>query len=140
MNWRKSAKWTVTIMVSAFSFITLVSSTMIAPALPALAKDLHINSSVESQLSLSIFVLSYALGPMFWGPLSEEFGRVRVLQLSNLWYLMFNTMCGFSQNKAELIAGRLLAGFGASAAQAVGFPYPSIHHRLTWADWRGHLE
>lgn len=91
---------------------------MIAPALDAIATEFRINSAVESQVSLSIFVLAYALGPLFLGPLSEIFGRVIVLQLSNLWYLAFNIGCGFCTSKSQMIAFRFLSGLGGSAPLA----------------------
>lgn len=69
---------------------------------------------------LSIFVLAYAIGPLFLGPLSEIYGRVIVLQLSNLFFLAFNIGCGFAQTKDQLIAFRFLSGLGGSAPLALG--------------------
>jgi MFS family permease len=43
--------------------------------------------SVLENMTLSIFVLAYALGPLLWGPLSELFGRLVILQVSNMWFL-----------------------------------------------------
>lgn len=68
---------------------------------------------------LSVFVLAYAVGPLFLGPLSEIYGRVPVLQIANLAYLVFNTACGGCKNKGEMIAFRFLSGFGGSAPLAV---------------------
>ena len=109
----------VTITFASYAFISPLSSTMIAPALDVIAKAFHIGSAVESQISLSIFVLAYALGPLFLGPLSEIFGRALVLQLSALWYLAFNIGCGFCTSKSQLIAFRFLSGLGGSAPLAV---------------------
>ena len=92
---------------------------MVAPALPAIARELKVTNSVEQSLILSIFVLAYAVGPLFLGPLSEINGRVIVLQLANLFYLAFNIGCGFAQTKGQLIAFRFLAGLGGSAPLAV---------------------
>ena len=78
---------------------------MVAPATNQLAAELGIHSSAIIALTTSIFVLAYggltfvrrfgsmsdlervAIGPLFLGPLSEIYGRSRVLQLANLWYL-----------------------------------------------------
>lgn len=60
-----------------------------------------------------------AFGPLFLGPLSEIFGRVRVLQIANLFFMVFNIACGFSQNTGQLLAFRLLSGLGGSAPLAV---------------------
>ena len=92
---------------------------MIAPALGDISKDFGITNKVESQITLSIFVLAYAFGPLLLAPLSEIYGRVPVLQLSNLAYLAFNIGCGFCKSKQQLIVFRLLAGLGGSAPLAV---------------------
>ncbi|MCJ1241692.1 hypothetical protein MMC14_009698 [Varicellaria rhodocarpa] len=78
-NWTRGKKWTATIIVATYAFISPLSSTMIAPALGAIAKAFDISSAVESQISLSIFLLAYALGPFFLGPMSEIFGRAVML-------------------------------------------------------------
>ena len=38
---------------------------MVAPALASIASDFDITNKVESQMVLSIFVLAYAVGPLF---------------------------------------------------------------------------
>lgn len=85
-----------------------------------MAADLHIINTIEIEISLSIFVLAWAVGPFFLAPLSEVYGRVHVLQISNLFFLAFNIGCGFAQNRAEIIVFRFLAGLGGSAQLAAG--------------------
>ncbi|KAL8826636.1 MAG: hypothetical protein Q9170_007324 [Blastenia crenularia] len=119
-NWSTKRRWAATIVVSSFTFISPVSSSMVAPALDAIAKDLNITTEVESQMVLSIFVLAYAIGPLFLGPLSEIYGRVPVLQMANLIYLVFNTAAGGCKTKGQMIAFRFLSGIGGSAPLAVG--------------------
>ena len=93
---------------------------MVAPALSKVAGDLGITQEVESQLVLSIFVLAYSVGPLILGPLSEEYGRVPVLQLSNLFFLAWNLGCGFAKTKGQMLAFRFLSGLGGSAPLAIG--------------------
>jgi len=69
---------------------------------------------------LSIFVLAYAVGPLVLGPLSEVYGRVPVLQLANLFFLVFNLACGFARTGGQMLAFRFLAGLGGSAPLAIG--------------------
>ena len=92
---------------------------MIAPALPALDAEFHITNAVESQIMLSVFVLAYAIGPLFLGPLSEVYGRVRVIQIANLLYLTFNTACGAAKTRVQMTVFRFLAGLGGSAPLSV---------------------
>ncbi|KAL1611767.1 hypothetical protein SLS59_000486 [Nothophoma quercina] len=119
-NWSIKRKWAATLIVSCFTLVSPISSSMISPALASISKDFNITNEVEAQLTLSIFVLAYAIGPLFLGPLSEIYGRVIVLQLSNLFYLAWNLGCGFAQNSGQLMAFRFLSGLGGSAPLAIG--------------------
>jgi MFS family permease len=92
---------------------------MVAPALQSIAKEFGIKNDVEIALTLSIFVLAYAIGPLFLGPMSEIYGRVPVLQLANLFYLVFNIACGVCTSKDQMLAFRFLSGLGGSAPLAV---------------------
>ena len=119
-NWSSKRRWIATLNVSSFTLISPLSSSMVAPALPAMSERFGVTNAVVSQLMLSIFVLAFAIGPLFWGPLSEMYGRIPVLQLSNLFYFIFNLAGGFSKTAAQMLVFRFLAGFGGSAPLAVG--------------------
>ncbi|OWP06451.1 MFS multidrug transporter [Marssonina coronariae] len=119
-NWSYRRKWAATLIVSSFTFISPVSSTMIAPAVNAISAEFNIINEVEKNLTLSVFVLAYAVGPLICGPLSEMYGRVIVLQLGNLLYLFFNLGCGLARTKEQLVAFRFLSGLGGSAPLAIG--------------------
>ncbi|KAI5244195.1 MFS multidrug transporter [Aureobasidium subglaciale] len=119
-NWTRQQKWAATFAVASFTFISPVSSSIIAPATQKISESFGITNFAVSQISYSVFVLGYAFGPLFLSPLSEIYGRSRLLQLANLFYLIFNTVAGFSRNTGELIAFRFLSGLGGSAPLAVG--------------------
>ena len=93
-------------------------STIMAPALSTIALELDMNSA-ESVMALSIYLLATAFGPLLIGPLSEIYGRAPILHFSNVWFLVWNIVCGFAKTKETLIAARFLAGFGASAIYAL---------------------
>lgn len=118
-NWPWARKWTATILVSCFTFISPFSSTMVTPALGQIGSELGIGPGFSQALVMSIFLLGYAQGPFVLAPLSEVYGRVPVLQYANLVYLAFNTACGFAQTHSQLLAFRFLSGVGGSAPQAV---------------------
>lgn len=93
---------------------------MIAPAEPSIDHSLNVPSTIDSELIFSIFLLAFVIGPLFLAPLSEVYGRVIVLQLANIEFLIFNLVCGFAQNTSEMLAFRFLAGLGACAPQTIG--------------------
>ncbi|KII85807.1 hypothetical protein PLICRDRAFT_44216 [Plicaturopsis crispa FD-325 SS-3] len=119
-NWTYKRKWSATLIISAFAFISPISSSMAAPAMAQIGRQFGTTSEAILAMSTSVFVLGYAFGPLFLGPLSEIYGRSRVLQGANLWYLIFNISCGAAQSTGQLIAFRFLSGLGGSAPMAVG--------------------
>ncbi|KAF8623256.1 hypothetical protein AX17_007502 [Amanita inopinata Kibby_2008] len=119
-NWSYRRKWAATIVVSSFTFISPISSSMVAPASAQIAHQFHVTNAVLMAMTTSVFVLGYSVGPLILGPLSEIYGRSRVLQFSNLFYLAWNLGCGFAQNQSQLIAFRLLSGLGGSAPLSIG--------------------
>jgi MFS family permease len=64
--------------------MTPIASSMIAPAAAAIDKDLNVHTTIESELIFSIFLLAFAIGPLFLAPASEVWGRVIVLQVANV--------------------------------------------------------
>lgn len=96
-----------------------MSSTIISPALPSIASSLDITGDVELQTTMSIFVLGYSFGPLFLAPLSEMYGRIVIIHVSNVWFILWNLVCGFAVTKTQMIVARLMAGIGGSAALAV---------------------
>jgi multidrug resistance protein len=117
-DWPVLKKWTVTGVLSATGFNRIMVSTVMAPALSTIGRELHMNDT-ETVISMSVYLLATAFGPLLIGPISEVYGRKPVLHATNVWFLVWNIACGFTHNKALLIAARLLAGFGASAVYAL---------------------
>ena len=125
LNWDKRRKWTVTIIVSCFTFLSPFASTMVTPALDIIGDEYDIPSGFNRALVMSIFLLGYAQGPFVLSSLSEIFGRVSVLQITNLVFLAFNTAVPFARNSTELYLFRFLSGIGGSAPQVVSPLSPS---------------
>ncbi|KZT04894.1 MFS general substrate transporter [Laetiporus sulphureus 93-53] len=119
-NWSLTRKWVCTAIVSLYSFVSPLSSSMMAPALPDISKHYGITSSSVQALTLSIFLLSFAIGPLFFGPLSEMYGRAWVLHLANILLLGCNIGCAFAPSTAALIIFRFFAGLGGSASVGIG--------------------
>ncbi|KAI8981395.1 MFS polyamine transporter [Trametes punicea] len=119
-NWPLKRKWAAALTVSSFTFISPIASSMVAPAASQVAQTFNIHNSFETNLTISIFVLAYAFGPLLLGPMSEIFGRARVLLAANLFFFIWNLACGFAQSEAQIMVFRFLSGFGGSAPLACG--------------------
>ncbi|CCL99688.1 uncharacterized protein FIBRA_01709 [Fibroporia radiculosa] len=119
-NWTLGKKWTTVAIISFYTFVTPLASSMMAPGLPQIAEHYNISSPTTQNLTLSVFLLTFAIGPLFFGPLSEMYGRTWVYHITNLLFLAFNFGCAYSTSVGALIGFRVLAGFVGSAPVTLG--------------------
>jgi MFS family permease len=68
----------------------------------------------------TVTLLISSLGGWFSGTLADRFGRVRMLQITILWYSVFTFLCAFAQNFEQLFILRALHGLGFGGEWAAG--------------------
>ncbi|KAI6105693.1 major facilitator superfamily domain-containing protein [Pisolithus sp. B1] len=107
-NWSPLKKWTTAALVSFYTFLAPLGSSMMAPGLPDIALRYHITNPTVLALTLSVFLLSLAVGPLFLAPLSEMYGRVWVVHIGNLVFLIFNLACALAPTAGTFIGFRFL--------------------------------
>ena len=91
---------------------------MYLPALPKIADDLAVSSSVV-QLTLTGTLAGLALGQLIVGPLSDSLGRRRPLMAGIVLHIAASVLCMLAPNLAVLGLARVLQGAGAAAAMVV---------------------
>jgi DHA1 family bicyclomycin/chloramphenicol resistance-like MFS transporter len=91
---------------------------MYLPALPKIADDLSVSSSVV-QLTLTGTLAGLALGQLIVGPLSDSLGRRKPMIAGIVLHMIASVLCLFAPNIAVLGIARGLQGFGAAAAMVV---------------------
>ena len=74
----------------------------------------------EAGLIGTVTLLISSLGGWFSGTLADRFGRVRMLQITILWYSVFTFLCAFAQNFEQLFILRAMHGFGFGGEWAAG--------------------
>ena len=70
-------------------------------------------------LTLTAFMIFYALGTLIWGPLSDHFGRKPILLSGLGLYVVSSALCAFTWNVDGLILSRIFQALGGSAAGVV---------------------
>ena len=65
-------------------------------------------------------LLVSSFGGWISGTLCDRYGRVRMLQITILWYSFFTFLCAFAQNFEQLFILRALHGFGFGGEWAAG--------------------
>jgi len=74
----------------------------------------------EAGLIGTVTLLISSFGGWFSGTLADRFGRVRMLQITILWYSVFTFLCAFAQNFEQLFVLRALHGLGFGGEWAAG--------------------
>ena len=65
-------------------------------------------------------LISSAIGGWLAGILADKYGRVRILQLTVLWFSFFTFLSGFTQTPDQLFITRMLQGLGFGGEWSVG--------------------
>jgi MFS family permease len=74
----------------------------------------------EAGLIGTVTLLISSFGGWFSGTLADRFGRVKMLQITIVWYSFFTFLCAFAQNFEQLFILRALHGFGFGGEWAAG--------------------
>jgi MFS family permease len=90
-----------------------------ALTIPTLIALWHLSTGEAGVLGTAVLIMS-ALGGWIAGVLSDRIGRVRVLQLTILWFSAFTFLSGLTNSFWPLLATRSLQGLGFGGEWAVG--------------------
>lgn len=96
-----------------------LSETVYTPALPDIARSL-LTSNAMVEYTLTIYLFGFALGTLFWGKLSDKFGRKPSLIGGLLLYILGCLGCFASTNIFYLMISRLIQAFGGSTGSVLG--------------------
>lgn len=113
-NFSTAKKSFLLFQMSLLAFVGSLGSSIITPAQARIAA--YTNSSAEATvLTLSLFVLGYAFGPLVWAPVSEVYGR-KVSMLPAVFILgIFSIGTATSTNAASIYVTRFFGGLFGSA-------------------------
>lgn len=92
---------------------------VLLPALPLLGADLGISAANEQQFVVGSYAFGMGLGTLFFGPLSDRFGRRAPLLAGLALYVVSALAAAFSPTFEFLLACRLVQGFGAAATMVI---------------------
>ncbi|KAL5327851.1 hypothetical protein ACEPPN_005557 [Leptodophora sp. 'Broadleaf-Isolate-01'] len=115
MNFGRWLKiWNVA-LISAICFVTPLASSMFAPGVPELMVEFKSDDVLLASFVVSVYVLGFAVGPLFFAPLSEVYGRLPIYHACNFAFLAFNIACALATSLPMLIGFRFMAGVFGSA-------------------------
>jgi len=114
----RGAPWTIIAMVTVMTAISSASVSQYLPSLPAITRDLATTPAMV-QLTLSVFMVTYALAQLVWGPLSDRYGRRPMLLTGLALYIATSTACALASSIEALIGFRILQACAAACPPVI---------------------
>ena len=114
----RGARWLALLVAGAF-FMEILDATVIAPAAPHIAEDLHV-TAVSINVTITAYVLTLAVLIPISGWLTEKFGARRIFTFAVALFTLASAGCAAATSLPMLVATRVLQGVGGAMMVPVG--------------------
>jgi EmrB/QacA subfamily drug resistance transporter len=111
--------WRAVSIVLVGAFMALLDTTIVNVALPSIRAGLH-TSSASLEWIVAGYALAYGLALVPAGRAGDRFGHKPLFLAGLTVFTLASVACGIAQHPAEIVAARIVQGFGA------GLFYPAI--------------
>ncbi|MEV0563667.1 multidrug effflux MFS transporter [Dactylosporangium sp. NPDC050588] len=118
---RRQARLT-TALIATVIFLTGIAplaTDMYVPAFPSVAGDLSATAT-QVQLTLTTFFVGMALGQLIGGPVSDQYGRRRLLLAAVIVMTLASVVCALTPSIGVMMAARFVQGFAGGWAMVIG--------------------
>ncbi|MHB1207340.1 MAG: multidrug effflux MFS transporter, partial [Rhodospirillaceae bacterium] len=108
----------VTLIATVMAVNALAIDTML-PALPEIGDTVGIASESERQWIVTSYLLGFGVAQLFFGTLSDRFGRKPVLLAGLAGYFLFSVVCAAAGSFEVLMLARVMQGICAAATRVL---------------------
>jgi MFS transporter, DHA1 family, multidrug resistance protein len=105
----------LTLLLASLTGLGPMSTDMYVPSLPAIGHALNAPTA-QVQLTISSYLVGFAIGQILYGPISDRFGRRPVLLAALTLYAIGSVICATTQSIEALIAARSVQALGGAGA------------------------
>src|SRR4051812_39313809 len=105
----------LTALLALLTALGPVAVDMYLPSFPDIGRLLGA-SPATVQLTLSLYMVSYAVGQVVYGPLSDRLGRIPVMRAALVVYCVASAACALAPNIELLLTARAVQALGSSGA------------------------
>lgn len=109
----------VALMALMMAMVALSLDIML-PALGVMGQDLGLAANNDRQLIITFYLLGFAAGQIFWGPLSDRFGRKPPLYAGLAIFILGSVLAALTETASAMLAARVLQGLGTGAPRIIG--------------------
>ena len=118
MTTRPHSSFKIVFILGLLAMLMPLSIDMYLPALPVISAQFGVPAG-SAQMTLSTYILGFALGQLFYGPMADSLGRKPVILGGTLVFAAAAVACALAQSIDQLIVMRFFHGLAAAAASVV---------------------
>ena len=118
MTNRPHSSLSIVFILGLLAMLMPLSIDMYLPALPVIAGQFGVPAG-SAQMTLSTYILGFALGQLIYGPMADSIGRKPVILGGTLIFAAAAVACALAQTIDQLITLRFFHGLSAAAASVV---------------------
>ncbi|QIB83073.1 Bcr/CflA family multidrug efflux MFS transporter [Enterobacter sp. T2] len=118
MTTRPHSSFKIVFILGLLAMLMPLSIDMYLPALPVISAQFGVPAG-SAQMTLSTYILGFALGQLLYGPMADSLGRKPVILGGTLVFAGAAVACALAQTIDHLIFMRFLHGLAAAAASVV---------------------
>ncbi len=118
MTTRPHSSFSIVFILGLLAMLMPLSIDMYLPALPVIAEQFGVPAG-SAQMTLSTYILGFALGQLLYGPMADSLGRKPVVLGGTLVFAGAAAACAMAQSIDHLIVMRFFHGLAAAAASVV---------------------
>ncbi|MBE34170.1 MAG: Bcr/CflA family drug resistance efflux transporter [Opitutaceae bacterium] len=115
---RLPARWLLILMLGSLTAFVPLSIDMYLPAFPQIAKEFGVEIG-QVQLTLSVYLIGMAMGQIFYGAMSDRWGRRRLLIFGMIIFALATAGCALAGSIEALMLWRFGVAVGGSAGMVV---------------------
>jgi MFS transporter, DHA1 family, multidrug resistance protein len=106
--------WRLLAILSALMGFGAISTDLYLPAMPAMAVSLAAATG-QIEWTVSGFLIGFSIGQLFWGAISDRYGRRSPLVIGLLLFVLGSAGCAVAGSVATMIVARIVQALGACA-------------------------
>ncbi|WP_375324928.1 multidrug effflux MFS transporter [Flagellimonas sp. GZD32] len=108
----------VALMAALMSIVALAIDAIL-PAISNIGEAIHSTDPTDNQLLVTMIFLGLGVGQLFFGPISDSFGRKPVVYIGFIIFLIASVICLMAPSLEVMVVGRILQGIGLSAPRTI---------------------